>query len=142
MNRRGCREKPKRCLPARFFGTNEKQEAAGSPPLATEELGCFLCGLGGWLRCLLGLLLGRELLLYLGGDGIAIDLIGGRCFLEDSRRIASRSCQQDAGFHQQPGERSFIGTAYKCREGLLQASIVASGGCRAAAPASRRGPHP
>jgi hypothetical protein len=73
----------------------------------------------------LRLFLGRELLLHLESDGIGIDLICGRCFLEDSGWIAARGRQQDAGLDQQPGERSFIGAAYEGGEGLLHTAIVA-----------------
>lgn len=87
----GCREKPKGCLPARFFG-QEKEGRQVRRPSQNETLGRFLC-LGCWLRVGLRLLLrhglGGKLLPYLGGDGLGVHLVRGGRILEDGGCIAT-----------------------------------------------------
>jgi len=80
----GGREKPKRCLPARFFDAR-KREAAGSPPSMDEALGCFV-GLGNkfsfGLRLLFRSSFSRELLLHLLTNGLGVYLVQGGSILE------------------------------------------------------------
>src|SRR6187402_1348256 len=94
-------------------------------PSMIGQLGHLLRGLGCWLCCLLCLLLGRELLLHLEGDGFGVHLVGSGGFLEDHGGIAPRRRQEDACFHRQPGECAFIRTTNKRSQRFSDASIIA-----------------
>jgi hypothetical protein len=61
--------------PCAILGWVKYGRAAGSPPLWSMRLGRSL-GLGDWLRLLLRLRFGSELLLYLKRDGVRIHFVG------------------------------------------------------------------
>jgi hypothetical protein len=81
----GCREKPKRVLPARFWQRERTRGGRFAAPLR-DGLGGFL-GLWGWLCLLLRLGLRRELLFDLGDDGLCIHLVQGRRISKDIRSV-------------------------------------------------------
>jgi len=69
----GCREKPKRVLPARFCpARNERRQVRR--PSERKGLGRF-SHLGNWFGVLLGFGLSSKLLLDLEGDGVRVHLV-------------------------------------------------------------------
>lgn len=84
------------CPPA-VFGGKQMRGGRAAPLSAGVGLGCFLGGLVGGLRCLLGLLAGSELVLDLRGDGIGVDLVERGCFAKDAVAVRTRCNYEDDG---------------------------------------------
>jgi len=118
-----AREKPKGCLPARFW-REKTRDGDECRPSVNGKLRRFLRGLRcGWWSFLCFLLRGA-LLLHLGGDGLGVDLVSTGGILEDGGRVAPRGCKQNARLDHQPGERAFIRATNKSRQRFADASIV------------------
>ena len=105
-------------LPARFLDAT-KREAAGSPPLAEIELGCFL-DLGNGPGFIFGLSLGGEFLRYLESNRVGVHLINRCSIAESIRSVAPPRCKHDTDLDEQARERSLIGTAEESGKQLVQ----------------------
>jgi hypothetical protein len=91
------------------------------------ELGSVL-GFGGWFRCgladLFRLVLGRELLFDLEGDGVGVHPVRLSCIAENLRGIVARRGQKDDSFDQNRAQRAFIGTAEEGNKQFLDSVSV------------------
>jgi hypothetical protein len=103
----------------------QQKEGRRNAALIYRLLGRFLRSLGCWPWHLLCLFLRSELLPYLGSDGVSIHFVGASGILENGGQVAACCRKQNARFHQQPGERSFIRAANEGSQSFADASIVA-----------------